>query len=237
MELTVHINYEAEIDEWIGRYLESSFLHNTCVPRNTYHSWQINHRRWGYAEKDAWALQIMFIGKTGYGKSTTLNRLVGKNVFETNDVSACTKDLYNSIYRIDPQIPSFFIISDLPGIGELNSADMQYYDWYRKMMNYSDVVVYILRADQRDFAVDEMLFKKMLSSKEKKKKVLIALNFADKVEPLNRTNNLSMEQLNNIEKKISEVFRIFSVPKQDIVYYSATDGFNFHALVKKWQIN
>ena len=76
----------------------------------------------------------MFIGKTGYGKSTTLNKLVGSNVFETSDVSVCTKDLYNSMYRISPHIPSFFVISDLPGIGESNYADNHYYDWYKEML-------------------------------------------------------------------------------------------------------
>ena len=232
MGVTVHINYEAEIDEWIYKYPDFSFLKSIHVPQDNHHSWCTNDHHWGYVDKDPWALQVMFIGKTGYGKSTTLNRLVGKNVFETSDVSVCTKDLYNSMYRIDPRIPSFFVISDLPGIGESNYADMHYYDWYREMMDHSDVVVYILRADQRDFAVDETLFKSMFPDEEKKRKVIMALNFADKVEPLNRTYTLSQAQLDNIEKKMLEVSRIFGIPKRNIVYYSATDGTNIDALVK-----
>lgn len=233
MGINVHINYEAEIDEWISRNPEFSFLKNISVPQDSCHGWRTNHSRLGYVDKNTWALQVMFIGKTGYGKSTTLNRLVGKNVFETSEVSACTKDLYNSKYLIDPKIPSFFNIVDLPGIGESNYADTHYYDWYREMLVYSDIAVYVLRADQRDFALDEVLFKSMFSDEEKKNKVLMALNFADKVEPINRTYTLSQAQLNNIDKKIFEVSRIFGIPEQDIVYYSAKDGTNFDALVKR----
>lgn len=68
----------------------------------------------------------MFIGKTGYEKSTTLNTLVGKQVFDTDDVNVCTKDLYNSMYRINTSNPSFFVISDLSGVGESNYADNHY---------------------------------------------------------------------------------------------------------------
>lgn len=134
MGVTVHINYEAEIDEWIKKYPCFSYLKNIKFPQDDNHRWTTNDSHWNYVDKTTYELQVMFIGKTGYGKSTTLNKLVGSNVFETSDVSVCTKDLYNSMYRISPHIPSFFVISDLPGIGESNYADNHYYDWYKEML-------------------------------------------------------------------------------------------------------
>ena len=100
MGVTVHINHEAEISELINRHPNFSFLKNEHITKDEYHTWRKNDKFWGYDNKTTYGLQVMFIGKTGYGKSTTLNKIVGKNVFETSDVSVCTKDLYNSMYRI-----------------------------------------------------------------------------------------------------------------------------------------
>lgn len=209
MGVTVHINHEAEINEWIKRYPCFAFLKNAKFPQDENHRWTVNDSHWNYIDQTTYELQVMFIGKTGYGKSTTLNKLVGLDVFQTSDVSVCTKDLYNSMYRIDSQIPSFFTISDLPGIGESNYADNHYYDWYKEMLMYSQVVVYLLRADQRDFAVDEILFNNMFTNHKEKSKVILALNYADKVEPINRRQGLSPEQRNNLEKKNKRCFPNF----------------------------
>ncbi len=233
MALTVHIEYEAEIDEWINKYPCFSFIKNASVSQDTNHSWTINDGYWGYTDKTTYAAQIMIIGKTGYGKSTTLNGFVGKKVFCTGDVSVCTKDLYCAMYRINKNIPTFLMVSDLPGIGESNYADNHYYEWYKDMVERADVVVYVLRADQRDFAVDEILFKNLFKNTNARSKVILALNYADKVEPINRKSTLSDEQKINLKQKMKDVSRIFSFPERDIVYYSATDGVNRNNLIDK----
>lgn len=186
---------------------------------------------WNLDNDPIYELQVMFIGKTGYGKSTTLNKIVGKKVFESDDVQVCTKDLYSATYRIDKE--NFLSLSDLPGIGESNYADNQYYEWYRDMLKKSHCVVYLLRADQRDFAVDEILFKSMFTSDEDRKKVIFALNFAEKIEPISRENQLSSQQILNLNKKVKEVAQIFNVSREDILYYSAKDNINLDVLMKK----
>lgn len=233
MGLKVHINHQAEFDELTKRYACFNFLRNINISNDEKHRWYTNSSYWGYDNQITYEIQAMIIGKTGYGKSTTLNRLVGSNVFETDDVNVCTKDLYCSMYRINKSIPSFFTISDLPGVGESNYADDHYYKWYKDMLNKSDVVLYVLRADQRDYAVDEMIFKNLFENSQNKQKVFIALNYADKIEPINRTARLSSEQINNLQKRINEISRIFSIDKNDIVYYSASDGINFDNMVNK----
>lgn len=233
MGITVHINHEAEIDEWINKHPAFRFLTYSGIPLVDKYRWNINDDFWGYEDKTTYSLQIMFIGKTGYGKSTTLNRLVGKDVFDTSDVSVCTKDLYTSMYRINRNIPSFLMISDLPGIGETNYADQHYFDWYKEMFEKSNVVVYVLRADQRDFAVDEQIINSMFSTSEDKKKLLLAINYADKIEPVNRKAGLSYIQLENLEKRMADVSRIFNISKDNILYYSAADEINVDVLEKK----
>ncbi|MGN9136290.1 GTPase family protein [Clostridium sp. HCP1S3_B4] len=233
MGIEVHINYEAEIEEWIQKHPNFKFIKEVSFPLNDKYQWNANNSHWGYVNKTIYSQQIMFIGKTGYGKSTTLNKLVGKDVFATSDVSVCTKDLYTAMYRIDKSIPSFLQICDLPGVGETNYADSNYYDWYKEMFEKSSVVVYVLRADQRDFAVDEIIINSMFPSSEERKKLLIAINYADKIEPVNRKKGLSEKQLLNLDKRVLEVSKIFNISINDILYYSAADNINMNLLEQK----
>lgn len=232
MKLTVHIQHSAEVDEFIKNNPEFASLKNIYVPKDSKHSWTTNNHFWGYHNKTIYKIQVMIIGKTGYGKSSTLNAFVGKKVFETNGVSVCTKDLYCASYRIDQNIPTFFSLCDLPGIGEPNYADNHYYKWYKDMMEKSDVIVYLLRADQRDFVVDEILFKNLLKKPSERLKTILALNYADKIEPINRKRGLSVKQEENLQRKVKEVAKIFNFSESDIIYYSATEGINWRKFSK-----
>ena len=231
MTLRVNINYRANIDELLSKYKYLKFLKNFRISKEDKNKWYVTCSEWNLDNDPIYELQVMFIGKTGYGKSTTLNKIVGKKVFESDDVQVCTKDLYSATYRIDKE--NFLSLSDLPGIGESNYADNQYYEWYRDMLKKSHCVVYLLRADQRDFAVDEILFKSMFTSDEDRKKVIFALNFAEKIEPISRENQLSSQQILNLNKKVKEVAQIFNVSREDILYYSAKDNINLDVLMKK----
>lgn len=231
MGLTVHIQHSAEISELVSQYSCFSYLINSTIPQIETNLWYMNNNFFDYSEQRIYQLQAIFIGKTGYGKSTTLNNIVGKNVFKTSDVSVCTKDLYEVTYRVDKGQKTFLSLCDLPGVGESNYADSHYYEWYRDMLAKSHCVVYILRADQRDFAVDEILLRELFPSKESKEKLIIAINFADKIEPINRHGGLTQEQRDNLDKRISQVSQVFKLPHSSIIYYSAEDRINLDILV------
>lgn len=228
MGLSVQINYQTKIKELSSRYKELNFLDGITLQESNSISWNRN----GTTTYD---LQVIFIGKTGYGKSSTLNSIIGKNVFETSDVEACTKALYSAEYHMNDYKPYYFSLCDLPGVGESKEADKQYYEWYRDILLKSHCVVYILRADQRDFAIDEILFKEMFKNNEEKKKVIIALNFADKVEPINRNKEflLTSQQIENINRKVDTISRLFGMSKDNIIYYSAAENFNINNLISK----
>lgn len=81
----------------------------------------------------------------------------------------------------------------------------------------SDVVVYVLRADQRDFAIDEMMFKNLFNDSANKSKVIIALNYSDKVEPINRKPELSDEQIQSLNRKVTDLSE-FSVLTKMILF-------------------
>ncbi len=222
MSLNVIINYNSEINELCSMYPVFNFLKSTRLHESEDIKWNIS----GIESYDA---QVMFIGKTGYGKSTTLNKIIGKDLFETSDTSSCTKQLFSAEYKLNNN--QYFSFNDLPGVGESKLADTQYYEWYKGMLDKSYCVVYLLRADQRDYTVDQVLFKEMFKNLNERKKVIVALNFADKIEPINRTSELTTAQLANLNKKVEEVKKLFEV--KEVIYYSAALGLNIDILTEK----
>ncbi len=226
MGLRVIINYEEDIDKLINSYTEFRFFKNFNIIES-------DTIRWNKSGSVSYDIQAMFIGKTGYGKSSTLNAIVGQNVFNTDDVCSCTKELYSAEYLINSQRQYYFSLCDMPGIGESNDMDSQYYEWYRDMLKKAHCVVYVLRADQRDFSLDKSLFEYMFKDTNERKKVVVGLNFADKVEPINRNDNLnlSFQQLENINKKMIDVSKILNIDKNKIIPYSASTKYNLTLLV------
>lgn len=125
----------------------------------------------------------------------------------------------------------FFSLNDLPGIGESIQTDELYYKWYRDMLSRSCCVVYVLRADQRDFSIDEILFRAMFQTPAEREKVILAMNFADKVEPVNRKGGITQEQRQNLKLKADTLKKVFDI--KNVVYYSAENGFQLDLLVEK----
>jgi predicted GTPase len=225
-DLTVEIVHNAHINELLSVSNEFSFIKDTAIVEDEGIRWNMNG-------ETAFCVQVMFIGKTGYGKSTTLNRICGHKYFETNDIESCTKKLFSCEYKISKTKQYYFSLCDLPGIGESIRADKEYINWYGDMLKKSACVVYILRADQRDFAVDEEIINKIITNSDRiTAKLVICLNYADKIEPVSRIlpfvpNTL---QLKNIERKKDTISKIFNIENERIICYSASEGYNLNNL-------
>ena len=220
MELTKNILKATSINNlnWPGAGLfKNRLIDETC------------QRRWLRQSVLCYDLQCMFIGKTGYGKSSTLNRIVGDNVFETDDINACTANLYCADYILNADRHYFLSLCDLPGVGEDEDRDAGYLAWYQQMLIKSDCVVYVLRADQRDMSVDLKVFRILQIRPDN---CVIALNYCDKIEPVSRCSVLpTNEQRCNINLKIRDISRTFNFPVTQILPYSAYTGWNIGALL------
>jgi len=213
-------------------YSQFSFLQRIYVSDKDSIQWN-----WKDSGKILYLIQVMFIGKTGYGKSTTLNKICNADLFESDDISGCTRRLQTAMYRLKKKFPLYLSFCDFPGIGESANLDKQYIEWYSEMLGKSRCIVYLLRADQRDFSIDLQILKEMgvLSNQDMLKKTIFAINFADKIEPLNRAYpfNPDSKQLKNLNKKTIEVRNIFGVNENNILYYSAAENYNIDDFINK----
>jgi predicted GTPase len=225
-DLTVNIVHVAHINELISVSNQFSFLQNIALSESGDISWNMN-------EKDVFCIQVMFIGKTGYGKSTTLNKICGHKYFKTDDIQSCTKKLFSCEYKISQLKEHYLSLCDLPGIGESIDTDKKYINWYGEMLKKSACVVYILRADQRDFAVDEEIINTIItSSKKMTAKLVVGLNYADKIEPASKVLPFipNGDQLQNINRKRKSISKTFNIEINRIISYSASEGYNISNL-------
>ena len=91
-------------------------------------------------------------------------------------------------------------------------------------------VVYVLRADQRDYSIDQAVFRQLFST-EDKNKIIIALTFADKIEPWNRGAELSDEQLASLEKKSASIEKLFGIDSYNIFPCCSQTGYGINKLI------
>ena len=229
MDINVNVRYEALLDNLLMKYPCFYFLKN----QNLKHS---DRRKWHLKSEDRliYCLQVIFIGKTGYGKSTTVNHILGQQIFESSDIESCTRECQSAMFQIHESTNLYyFSLADLPGIGESIALDKKYIELYSEFLKFSDTVVYLLRADQRDLAVDQETFSRLFATQKQRDKVIIALNSVDKIEPINRSKPFkpSQSQLENANKKIKSISDYFGISQNKVLYYSATEEYNLDSLM------
>lgn len=224
MGIIRHCKHQGSIDELACCYDAFSQLKNAQVHRVPNRTWR--NQESGVYSYDALAV---FVGKTGYGKSSTVNAFFGKSVLKTSDVAACTRECQSLDFKLSPECN--FSLGDLPGIGESEYRDQEYLKMYRDFLDFSTVVVYVLRADTRDYAVDEAAYKQLFNTYADRRKVVLALNYCDKIEPISRSMSVepSSAQMQNIAKKLESVNGVFN-PVNRVIPYSAATGWNMNTL-------
>lgn len=223
-------HHQGKINEITARYPQFSKIKNASVISP--------HLQWRDTSTGNLShhMQVAFFGKSGYGKSSTVNSFFGESVLETSDIDACTRRCESLDFELARG--SYLSLADFPGIGESEYRDKEYLQMYGEFLSLSTVVVYVLRADQRDLAIDEFAYKTVFKNAHDKEKVIFALNCCDKIEPISRIHSLepSPEQHKNISIKIKSISQTFN-PINPVVPYSAETGWNMpqlaHEIVKK----
>lgn len=226
MSVTKYYQHRGELSELSDRFSSFQRLKQHHHDGAGWHPWQ--DQETGNTTHDK---MVFFVGKTGFGKSTTVNAITGLKYMETSDVDACTRQCQTLEYQLDDS--RFLSIADLPGIGESQSRDKEYRKMYRDFLKYAAAVVYLVRVDSRDFAIDQAVLEQLCQEiPGLEQRLIIAVGQCDKAEPISRqaSSDPTMEQWRTIQAKVAEVDRIFS-PHWPVVAYSAATGWNLEVLV------
>jgi small GTP-binding protein len=235
VNITTKILYEENIESLGHKF---KFLKDVELYSSAFRDWHYtNTHKSGY--KSIKALKIIFIGQTGYGKSSLINKLIKKDIFETSDYRSCTKTLQSAVFFLHHKMKHenlayHLSFVDLPGIGENDKSDKQYLQWYKDYIEEAAVIVYLFRSDKRDHTQDEFFFNYVFN-KNKSKQLICVISQADKIEPLNRGLKLSNLQKNNLLKKESEITNkpFLKFDKINIIHVSSHLNINITELENK----
>lgn len=148
---------------------------------------------------------IGIMGKTGVGKSSLCNALFADKMSPVSDVTACTRDPL--CFRLQVGEHAMTIV-DLPGVGESERRDVEYAELYSQQLPRLDLVLWLIKVDDRALAVDEHFYREVIGEAYRHK-VLFVISQSDKVEPTCGGEKLSTEQKQNISRKICLLHELF----------------------------
>ncbi|EGH3575729.1 GTPase family protein [Salmonella enterica] len=148
---------------------------------------------------------IGIMGKTGAVKSSLCNALFAGDISPVSDVAACTRKPLQFRLQLGKR---FMTIMDLPGVGESELRDAEYAALYREQLPRLDLVLWLIKADDRALAVDEHFYRQVIGEAYRHK-VLFVISQSDKVEPTSGGEKLSTEQKQNISRKICLLHELF----------------------------
>lgn len=123
---------------------------------------------------------IGIMGKSGTGKSSLCNALFQSPLCATHPLTGCTRDAQRLTLEIgDRQMT----LVDLPGVGETPEYDREYRTLYQSLLPELDLIIWVLRADERAYASDISMHRFLLGEGADPSRFLFVLSQADRISP------------------------------------------------------
>lgn len=198
---------------------------------------------------------VAIIGKAGVGKTTTINNLFDVDDFVAEVLTFEQKGHIGDVRRgttrairkrFDLKIGIGLDIIDLPGLGDDIRKDKEFEEIYRQILPQCDIILYVLKADNRTLGEDERILQNIVLPSCDRKKIILAVNQVDILgenEGLHWDTRINLpdprqEELIQIKQKdIATMFNEdLDVDVEKIVCYSAIKRYHLlellHAIVK-----
>lgn len=174
--------------------------------------------------------KVGVFGVTGVGKSSLCNALFGEDVAAVSDVAACTREPQQLFIGNSDNNGGGIYLIDVPGVGETTERDDEYFNLYKNLMPELDLVIWVIKADDRAYSVAERAYKEILMPYAEKCPTIFVINQVDKMNPVRdwnvEHNQLGNVQQGNISKKVNEISAAFDVSTKYIVTCSVEEKYN-----------
>ncbi len=187
---------------------------------------------------------VVFFGKTGAGKSSTLNKMFNLKL-ATDAAVACTKIPEPIIISQIAHNNAFFEqvrVVDMPGIGESVKSDEIYMPFYEHWIPLADSLVWVTQADTRAYKRDEIFLKTLNPLFHSPLFLTIALNKIDCLGVDEGEFGFDMNlcqpseaQKKLIPEKVKHIYSIFSEAIAGRISFEETDILPYSAFYN-WEI-
>lgn len=189
--------------------------------------------------------KIGIMGKSGAGKSSLINAIVGKKVCETSSAGGCTRELEE--IKV-PMGNREIIFVDLPGIAENQARHEEYTKLYTEAIKDLDLILWAIKVDDRATVNDEEFYQWLITEGKgnyKESRVLFVMTQCDKADPSREFDHnsfkLSLKQRETVNANIERLVTSFGRDAIDIIpiacdYYEDESKFkkyNFEILISK----
>ena len=175
---------------------------------------------------------IGIMGKTGSGKSSLCNALFQQPLSPVSDVQGCTREPLRFTLNAGGRR---LTLVDLPGAWESLDYDREYQRLYKEQLPKLDLILWVIKADDRACATDEAFHRFLLACGVSPGSIVFVINQADKAEPSlewdRDTAHPSTGQLLTLTARSAAISRQFSTP-YPVHAVSAKTGYNLTHLVE-----
>lgn len=192
---------------------------------------------------------IVLAGKTGCGKTSTINALWNKTLAVDRAVS-CTK--FPAVMHIEDYCEGEeikFNLVDLPGIAESLDANTIYKNFYYRYINDAKLLICLSQADRRAYKQDELFYSDLINNRilRNDQNIILGINQADLL--FKSSENLGGIDLHTItendsiiQEKVCDyyngifkhIFKDFPNVKMESVHiYSVAQQWNIESLKTK----
>lgn len=162
--------------------------------------------------------KVGIFGNSGVGKSSLCNALFGKDVAKISDVEACTREPQEILIGSKS---GGMILIDVPGIGEDPTHQKQYTELYKSLTPELDLVLWAIKADDRNYASGIEAYKEIFNSDQEAPPVLFVITQTDKTNDIEDWNHITYKpdgsQLANITTKEHDVSKRFEISTKNII--------------------
>ena len=192
---------------------------------------------------------IILSGKTGCGKTSTINALWGTSL-ATNRTASCTK--FPAVMHIEDEHNGKKVslnLVDLPGIAESMEANSLYRYFYYKYINKASLVLCLTQADRRAYKQDQLFYTDLIANNilRQDQQVVLGINQADllfkstenldgiDLHTISNDDEIIVSKINDFYNNIfSLVFESFDNVTQDsVAIYSVYQKWNLETLKNK----